>query len=68
LKPLTPVGSFFGGNGFVADRPGVLHTHTTSDGAGSYRLAINPFAGTGWYIEVDALKLFLDGRRRPTAA
>jgi hypothetical protein len=31
-------------------------THTTSDGAGSYRLAINPFAGTGWYIEVGALK------------
>jgi hypothetical protein len=52
----APVGSLFGGNGFVAHRPGGVHTYAAADGAGSYRLVVNPFAGTGWYVEVDALK------------
>ncbi len=33
-----------------------LRTYGVGDGAGSYRLAVNPYAGTHWYVEVDALR------------
>jgi len=49
-------GDLFGGNGFVADSPDGMRTYAVSDGAGTYRLAVSPFAGTGWYVEVDALE------------
>jgi serine/threonine-protein kinase len=43
-------------HGFLADSTGALRTYVSSDGAGSYRLAIRSYAGTRWYVEVDALK------------
>lgn len=49
-------GDLFGDGSFVADKPGVLLTYVTSSGAGTYRLAVSPYAGTGWYVEVDAFK------------
>jgi hypothetical protein len=45
-----------GGSSFVANKPGSLRTFAPSDGAGSYRLSIRPYAGAGWYVEVDTLK------------
>jgi len=48
--------AFFGGDGFVASGTKGLQTRTVSDGAGTYRLAVNPYAGAGWYVEVDALR------------
>jgi len=49
-------GDLFGGNGFVADSPNGTRTYAVADGAGTYRLAVSPYAGTGWYVEVDALE------------
>jgi serine/threonine protein kinase len=46
----------FGGHSFVASSAGALRTYVSSDGAGSYRLSVRPFADTRWYVEVDALK------------
>ena len=46
----------FSGHSFVASSTGALRTYVSSDGAGSYRLAIRSYAGTRWYVEVDALK------------
>jgi eukaryotic-like serine/threonine-protein kinase len=43
-------------NGFLASAPDVLRTYVSSDGAGSFRLAVQPYAGTHWYVEVDALR------------
>jgi hypothetical protein len=31
-------------------------THAVGDGAGTYRLAVTPYAGTSWSVEVDALE------------
>jgi eukaryotic-like serine/threonine-protein kinase len=41
---------------FVATAAGVLRTYGVGDGAGSFRLAVSPYAGTRWYVEVDALR------------
>jgi eukaryotic-like serine/threonine-protein kinase len=44
------------GHSFLANSTGALRTYVSSDGAGSYRLEIGSYAGTGWYVEIDALK------------
>jgi eukaryotic-like serine/threonine-protein kinase len=41
---------------FVATAAGPLRTYGVGDGAGSYRIAVSPYAGTHWYVEVDALR------------
>src|SRR5512133_137423 len=46
----------FGGHSFFATRAGSLGTYVSDDGTGSYRLTVRPYAGTHWYVEVDALK------------
>jgi serine/threonine protein kinase len=46
----------FGSHGFLANQAGSLRTYVSGDGAGSYRLALRPYAGTHWYVEVDALE------------
>ena len=45
-----------GGSSFLASNTGSLRTFVPNDGAGSYRLGIRPFAGAGWYVEVDVLE------------
>jgi hypothetical protein len=45
-----------GGGSFLANGAGALRTYVVPDGAGTYRLAVRSFAGTHWYVEVDALK------------
>jgi eukaryotic-like serine/threonine-protein kinase len=45
-----------GGHDFLATGTSGLGTRTVSDGAGTYRLAVEPYAGSHWYIEVDALR------------
>jgi serine/threonine-protein kinase len=44
------------GHSFFANSTGALRTYVSSDGAGSYRLTIRAYAGTRWYVEVDALE------------
>jgi eukaryotic-like serine/threonine-protein kinase len=46
----------FGSHGFFANQAGSLRTYVSDDGAGSYRLALRPYAGTHWYVEVDVLE------------
>jgi serine/threonine-protein kinase len=48
-------GNPFGDGGFFANTAG-MRTYTVSDGAGTFRLAVSPYAGTAWYVEVDALQ------------
>ena len=48
-------GDSFNGS-FLGSAPGVLRTYVVPDGAGTYRIAVRPYAGTRWYVEVDALK------------
>ena len=45
----------FAGNGFVASETGI-RSYAVPDGAGTYRLAVNPLAGTSWSVEVDAFE------------
>src|SRR5215831_6974655 len=45
-----------GGSTFLASKAGSLRTFVPTNGAGSYRLAVRPFAGAGWYVEVDAFE------------
>lgn len=45
-----------GGSSFIASKAGSLRTVVPSDGAGSYRISVRPYAGAGWYVEVDVLK------------
>ena len=52
----APDATLEGGDDFVATATSGIETHAVSDGAGTYRLAIQPYAGTGWYLEVDALR------------
>jgi hypothetical protein len=47
---------FGGGDGFVATATGGVETRNVSDGAGTYRLAIEPYTDKGWYVEIDALR------------
>jgi hypothetical protein len=49
-------GDVFGTGGFLASTAGDVATYTATDGAGTYRLAVSPYAGTSWYVEVDALE------------
>jgi beta-lactam-binding protein with PASTA domain len=46
----------FSGHTVLAKSPGALRTYVSSDGAGSYRLVVRSYAGTPWYVEVDALE------------
>ena len=41
---------------FVADSPGGVRTYAVAGDPGTYRLAVSPYAGTSWYVEVDALE------------
>ena len=50
-----PDGEPFGGNGFVASETGA-HSYLVPDGAGTYRLAVQPLAGTSWSVAVDAFE------------
>jgi beta-lactam-binding protein with PASTA domain len=52
----TPEGDLFGGGTFTANAAGTLRTYGVPDGAGTYRLSVRPYAGTDWYVEVDALR------------
>jgi serine/threonine-protein kinase len=52
----TPEGDLFGGGTFRANVAGTLRTYGVPDGAGTYRISVNPYAGTAWYVEVDALR------------
>jgi hypothetical protein len=45
-----------GGSSFLASSAGALRTVVPTNGAGSYRLSVRPYAGAGWYVEVDALQ------------
>ena len=48
-------GNPFGDAGFFANTAG-MRTYTAPDGAGTFRLTVSPYAGTAWYVEVDALQ------------
>ena len=50
-----PEGAPFAGNGIVASDTGT-HSYLVPDGAGTYRLAVQPLAGTSWSVEVDAFQ------------
>jgi beta-lactam-binding protein with PASTA domain len=52
----TPEGDLFGGGTFTANAAGTLRTYGVPDGAGTFRISVSPYAGTGWYVEVDALR------------
>lgn len=52
----TRDGEGIGTGSFLANAADALRTYGVGDGAGSYRLAVNPYAGTHWYVEVDALR------------
>lgn len=52
----APDGSSAAGSAFLATGADELRTRAVSDGAGTYRLVVNPYARTGWYVEVDALR------------
>jgi serine/threonine-protein kinase len=45
-----------GGSSFLASNTRSLQTFVPNEGAGSYQLAIRPYAGAGWYVEVDVLE------------
>jgi serine/threonine-protein kinase len=49
-------GGFLDGGAFLAREADRLQTHVVSDGAGTFRLVVNPYLGTGWYVEVDAFR------------
>ena len=48
-------GGPFAGHGFVASGTG-SRSYVVPDGAGTYRLAVNPLAATSWSVEVDAFE------------
>jgi beta-lactam-binding protein with PASTA domain len=50
-----PNGEPYAGHGFIATDTGV-RSYVVPDGAGTYRLAVNPLAGTSWSVEVDAFQ------------
>jgi hypothetical protein len=51
----SPEGGPFGGDGFTSYHSGGLRTHAVT-GPGTYRLSVDPYLGTTWYVEVDALE------------
>ncbi|TML28432.1 MAG: PASTA domain-containing protein [Actinobacteria bacterium] len=53
----TRDGDFSGTGSFVASGTAdALRTYGVGDGAGSFRISVSPYAGTHWYVEVDALR------------
>jgi eukaryotic-like serine/threonine-protein kinase len=51
----VPKGQPLAGNGFVASNAG-SRSYVVPDGAGTFRLAVTPLAGTSWSVEVDAFE------------
>ena len=51
----SPDGEPFAAQGFVATDSGT-RSYVVPDGAGTYRLAVNPAVGTTWSVEVDAFE------------
>ena len=51
----SPDGELFAGHGFVAGETGT-HSYLVRDGAGTYRLTVDPLSGTSWSVEVDAFE------------
>jgi beta-lactam-binding protein with PASTA domain len=49
-------GEPWGNGGFFANGSDGLAVYSVEDGAGVYRLGISPYAGTAWYVEVDAFR------------
>ena len=49
-------GDSFGSDGFLAGGSNSLLTYIPSDGAGEYRLTVDPYAGTHWFVQVEALE------------
>jgi beta-lactam-binding protein with PASTA domain len=49
-------GDDFSSGGFLAAKPDSLFSYVPSDGAGQYRLTINPYAGTRWFVQVEVLE------------
>jgi serine/threonine-protein kinase len=45
-----------GGDTFLATAGDGVQTHAVSTGAGTFRLAVNPYGGGDWSVEVDALR------------
>jgi hypothetical protein len=43
-------------DGSLTASDGRARTYPVGDGAGTYRLAVTPYAGTSWSVEVDALE------------
>jgi hypothetical protein len=52
----TRDGDWFSTGGFDGNASGSLRTYGVPDGAGTYRLSVNPYGGAGWYVEVDAFR------------
>jgi beta-lactam-binding protein with PASTA domain len=52
----TRDGDFSGTGSFTAHSADTLSTYGVPDGAGTYRISVNPYVGTRWYVEVDALR------------
>src|SRR5215211_2031779 len=53
----TRDGDLFSDGSFVADTSGAMQNNDVSDGAGTYRLTVRPYAsGPSWYVEVDSLQ------------
>jgi hypothetical protein len=52
----TRDGDIFGAGNFTANASTALRTYGVPDGAGTYRLSVSPFAGSRWYVEVDAFR------------
>jgi hypothetical protein len=52
----TRDGDFFGAGNFTANASTALRTYGVPDGAGTYRLSVSPYAGSRWYVEVDAFR------------
>jgi serine/threonine-protein kinase len=46
----------FGTGSFTADASAAVRTYGVPDGSGTFRLAVNPYAGSSWYVEVDAFR------------
>jgi beta-lactam-binding protein with PASTA domain len=49
-------GQPWGNGGFFANGSDGLAVYSVQDGAGVYRLGVSPYAGTAWYVEVDAFR------------
>jgi beta-lactam-binding protein with PASTA domain/predicted Ser/Thr protein kinase len=52
----THDGDFFVAGNFTANASTALRTYGVPDGAGTYRLSVSPYAGSRWYVEIDAFR------------